>query len=45
MCSLIKTGDAVGCMGYNKKYDLVIISRSGQIGKVVEISNFKNCTT
>jgi hypothetical protein len=27
--------------GYNKKYDLVIISRSGQIGKVVEISNLK----
>jgi len=27
--------------GYNKKYDLIIISKNGQIGKVVEISNLK----
>ena len=27
--------------GYNKKYDVVVISRNGQIGNVVEISNLK----
>ena len=27
--------------GYNKKYDVVVISRNGQIGNVIEISNFK----
>ena len=27
--------------GYNKKYDLIIISKSGQLGKIVEISNLK----
>ena len=25
--------------GYNKKYDLIIISKSGQLGKIVKISN------
>ena len=27
--------------GYSKKYDVVVISKSGQIGKIVEISNLK----
>jgi hypothetical protein len=27
--------------GYNRKYDLVIISKSGQIGSIIEISNIK----
>jgi len=27
--------------GYNRKYDLVVISKSGQIGNIIEISNVK----
>ena len=30
--------------GYNKKYDLIIISKSGQLGKIVEISNLNRFT-
>ena len=27
--------------GYNKEYDMVVISKTGEIGKVIEIQNLK----
>ena len=31
--------------GYNKEYDIVVISRDGTIGQIYEIQNLKDCNT
>ena len=31
--------------GYNKEHDIVVISKTGQIGDIIEIQNFTNSIT
>ena len=31
--------------GYNKEHDVIVISKTGQIGEVYEIQNLKNSIT